>query len=390
MSRALRPLAYGVWAALLALPLMGPLRAALLGGVVLVMTLAFLGARALSRRPLGSALRQQAAGLGRAIRQQAAAIPRPLLAGLVGAGLLLFPHVASRYHIDVATLVGIYVVLALGLNVVVGLAGLLDLGYVAFYAVGAYAFAILGTRAEVSFWAALPIGAILAAIFGILLGIPVLRLRGDYLAIVTLGFGEMIRITLNNWDAFTNGPNGILNIPRPSVLGFALRDPMYHYYLILGLGLFTVWVIGRLNNSWVGRAWIAMREDELAAEAMGINVMRMKLLAFAMGATWAGFAGVFFASKQTFISPESFTFFESVIILSMVVFGGMGSIPGVILGAAILVILPEVMREFAFYRMLLFGGAMVLMMVLRPQGLLPNPRRKVELHPGEERLGAAA
>ena len=320
-----------------------------------------------------------------AVRSLTERLGRPCLYALALACAVLIPLGLNRYHIDVLTQVGIYVTLALGLNIVVGLAGLLDLGYIAFYAVGAYTYGLLSTRVGLSFWEVLPLGALLAAIFGVLLGIPVLRLRGDYLAIVTLGFGEMIRITLNNWDSFTRGPNGIIGIARPRLLGFTFSTPIHYYYLILAIVLLTIFVVDRLNRSRIGRAWTAMRDDEVAAEAMGIDLMKTKLLAFSLGATWAGFAGVFFASKMTFISPESFTFFESIIILCMVVLGGMGSVPGVILGAAMLVILPEMMRQFALYRMLIFGGAMVVMMVLRPQGLIASPRRAIALGQSDHR-----
>jgi branched-chain amino acid transport system permease protein len=318
---------------------------------------------------------------GPAIRRLDKRLDRRLLYTLALVCAVVIPLGVNRYYIDVLTQVGIYITLALGLNIVVGLAGLLDLGYIAFYAVGAYSYGLLSTRVGLSFWEVLPVGALLAAIFGVLLGIPVLRLRGDYLAIVTLGFGEMIRITLNNWDSLTRGPNGIIGIARPRIWGFTFSSPIHYYYLILAIVLLTIFVVDRLNRSRIGRAWTAMRDDEVAAEAMGIDLMKTKLLAFALGATWAGLAGVFFASKMTFISPESFTFFESVIILCMVVLGGMGSVPGVILGAALLVILPEGMRQFALYRMLIFGGAMVLMMVLRPQGLIASPRRAIGLRP---------
>jgi branched-chain amino acid transport system permease protein len=272
------------------------------------------------------------------------------------------------------------------LNIVVGFAGLLDLGYVAFYAVGAYFYALLSTKAGLSFWAVLPLSAIMAAIFGILLGFPTLRLKGDYLAIVTLGFGEMIRITLNNWDSLTGGPNGILGIRGPDIFGLPFSQPYHYYYLIIIIGIFTIFAVNRLNNSRIGRAWIAIREDEIAAEAMGINIVKMKLLAFALGAFFAGMAGAFFASKMKFVSPESFTFFESVIILCMVVLGGMGSILGVILGAVVLIILPESLRGFQNYRMIIFGGAMVVMMLFRPQGIIGNIKRKLELHPEDEKI----
>ncbi|NJD68106.1 MAG: hypothetical protein C3F12_00035 [Candidatus Methylomirabilota bacterium] len=306
-----------------------------------------------------------------------------LLYGLALAAAAVIPFSLNRYYVDVLTQVGIYVTLALGLNIVVGLAGLLNLGYIAFYAVGAYAYGLLATRADLSFWQVLPLGATLAAVFGVLLGFPALRLRGDYLAIVTLGFGEMIRIVLNNWDSVTGGPNGILDIARPSLFGFTFTHPIHYYYLILAMVVLTVFAVDRLNQSRLGRAWTAMRDDEVAAEAMGIDLVKTKLLAFGLGAMWAGLAGVFFAGKMTFISPESFTFFESVLVLCMVVLGGMGSLPGVILGAAMLMILPEVMRQFAQYRMLVFGAAMVGMMVMRPKGLITARRRTVPLWHGE-------
>ena len=304
--------------------------------------------------------------------------------GLLSLLLLLLtftPLAMNNYYLDVLTIAGIYTLLALGLNIVVGLAGLLDLGYVGFYAVGAYSYGILNTGFGVSFWPALVIGALLSAVFGILLGIITLRLRGDYLAIVTLGFLMILHLILNNWDELTHGPNGILGIDPPSVGRFVFSEPIHFYYLILSLAIFAIVIITRINNSRTGRAWIAIREDEIAASAMGINVVRMKILAFALGASWAGIAGVFFAGRYAFISPESFTFFETVLVLSMVVLGGMGSIPGVIIGAALLVILPEVFRGFQDYRMLAFGGAMALMMIFRPQGLIGNPRRKIELMP---------
>lgn len=384
-----------LWFGLLSLPLMMELQAPYFGLERPLMVSAVVALVGLLRM-LGSQWGQASRGWwaplleagGSAVRRLIERIDRRLLYALTLACAALIPLGLNRYHIDVLTQVGIYVALALGLNIVVGLAGLLDLGYIAFYAVGAYAYGLLSTRVGLSFWEVLPFGALLAAIFGVLLGIPVLRLRGDYLAIVTLGFGEMIRITLNNWDSFTRGPNGIIGIGRPKILGFTFSNPIHYYYLILVIVLLTIFVVDRLNRSRLGRAWTAMRDDEVAAEAMGIDLMKTKLLAFSLGATWAGFAGVFFASKMTFISPESFTFFESVIILCMVVLGGMGSVPGVILGAALLVILPEMMRQFALYRMLIFGGAMVVMMVLRPQGLIASPRRAIALRHKDHRRSA--
>lgn len=315
---------------------------------------------------------------------------------------LFWPFFVSRGAVDLATLVLIYVMLALGLNVVVGLAGLLDLGYVAFYAVGAYTFALLSQYAGISFWMALPIGACLAALFGLVLGFPVLRLRGDYLAIVTLGFGEIIRILLNNWTAVTGGPNGIGGIPDPTLFGmeFGRRvreegNTSFHetfgiaysgehkviflYLIALVLAVITALIIRRFMRMPVGRAWEALREDEIAARSLGLSRTAVKLSAFTIGAFFAGFAGTVFASKQGFISPESFVFLESAIILAIVVLGGMGSQLGVVLAAIAVTILPELAREFSDYRMLVFGAAMVLMMVWRPQGLMPMRRIHIEL-----------
>ena len=311
--------------------------------------------------------------------------------GKIGIGalmliLLILPFGLNRYALDIAIIAGIYVVLALGLNIIVGLAGLLALGYIAFYAVGAYTFALLSTQYHISFWSALPIGGILAAIFGLLLGAPTLRLRGDYLAIVTLGFGEITRIVLNNWDGLTGGPNGIMAIGKPELFGYTFHSLEAFYYLILAMVAVTAFAIKRLNDSRVGRAWVAIREDEVAAEAMGIDTVKMKLLAFSLSSAVAGIAGVFYAAKMSFVSPESFTFLESIIILCMVVLGGIGSIPGVILGAVVLIILPESLREFQDYRMLIFGASMVLIMIFRPQGLLGSSRRRLELEPPDDRV----
>jgi branched-chain amino acid transport system permease protein len=304
----------------------------------------------------------------------------------------------------------IYVMLGWGLNIVVGLAGLLDLGYVAFYAVGAYSYALLAKTFGFSFWILLPLAGILSSFWGVLLGFPVLRLRGDYLAIVTLAFGEIIRLILINWVDLTNGYAGISGIPRPSFFGipfnaddngfaavFGLEfSPIYRtiflYYLILALALLTAFVTVRLRRLPVGRAWEALREDEIACRSLGINTTNTKLTAFAMGAMFAGFAGSFFAARQGFISPESFTFLESATILSIVVLGGMGSQIGVVIAAIVMIGGTEIMRELDFlkqifgstfdptqYRMLLFGLAMVLIMIWRPRGLISTREPSVFL-----------
>jgi branched-chain amino acid transport system permease protein len=295
----------------------------------------------------------------------------------------------------------IYIMLGWGLNIVVGLAGLLDLGYVAFYAVGAYSYALLAKEFGFSFWILLPLAGCLSAFWGILLGFPVLRLRGDYLAIVTLAFGEIIRLILINWVSFTNGYAGISGIPRPSFFGipfnadddgfaavFGLEfSPLYRtiflYYVIVGLGLLTAFVTIRLRRLPVGRAWEALREDEIACRSLGLNTTNTKLTAFAMGAMFAGFAGSFFAARQGFISPESFTFMESAMIVAIVVLGGMGSQIGVAIAAIAMIGGTEIMRDLDFlkrifgnefdptqYRMLLFGLAMVLIMIWKPRGLI--------------------
>jgi branched-chain amino acid transport system permease protein len=306
--------------------------------------------------------------------------PKIFIPGLVVVSIfaLAFPFIFSLYQTNIMITGLIYVMLGLGLNIVVGLAGLLDLGYVAFYAVGAYSYALLNHHFGIGFWAALPIGAGMAAFFGILLGFPVLRLRGDYLAIVTLGFGEIIRLILENWNEFSYGPSGIANISRPGFFGIefsVLNATIYLYYIMIGLVLFTIFVVNRLQDSRIGRAWIALREDEVACQAMGIDKRATKLTAFALGATWAGMAGVVFAAKTTFINPASFTIWESIIILCIVVLGGMGSIIGVITGSLVLILLPEYLRAFSEYRMLVFGAILVLMMVFRPGGIVPDVRR---------------
>lgn len=306
-----------------------------------------------------------------------------LLIVLLGLSLV-FPLVFSSYQTNIMTNALMYVMLGLGLNIVVGIAGLLDLGYVAFYAVGAYAYALLNLHFDIGFWLALPIGAALAALLGVILGFPVLRLRGDYLAIVTLGFGEIIRLILENWNEFSQGPSGIANIPRPGFFGVDMTleaSINFIYYMMIAMVIVTIFVVNRLQDSRIGRAWLALREDDIACQAMGIDRTRTKLMAFALGATWAGFAGVVFAAKTTFVNPASFTFLESAIILAIVVLGGMGSILGVIIGALVLILLPEYLRALSEYRMLAFGAILVTMMVFRPQGFIGRVRRTYKLEP---------
>ncbi len=322
--------------------------------------------------------------------------------------------IENSYYVDVVTQVGIYAVLAIGLNIVVGFAGLLDLGYVGFYASGAYVYAIFATPQANNFipasWATFPISGnwfwlflvismIVAAIIGVLLGLPVLRLRGDYLAIVTLGFGEIIRIVYNNLDKpvnITNGPKGLQPIEPPKLFGISLSGSIHYYFIVLALLLLTVIVASRLNNSRIGRAWAAIKEDEVAARTMGIPLVKMKLLAFAFGASFAGMMGVLFAAKQTFIDPSSFGFMESIGILAMVIMGGMGNLAGVVFGAlAVTVLQLNILKEFsvflrdlsmsgiinipsqldpAKYERMVFGVILILMCIFRPKGLLPVKR----------------
>jgi branched-chain amino acid transport system permease protein len=358
-------------------------------------------------------------GLGSGL---AAAMPTIPNVSIVSAGLFLFAAIAipiftliyyphqARYILDLGTLILTYVMLAWGLNIVVGLAGLLDLGYVAFYAVGAYSYALLAEHFGWSFWICLPLAGILAACWGLILGFPVLRLRGDYLAIVTLAFGEIIRLVLINWYSFTHGPDGINHVPRPSFFGltftrgdggfaafFGLHYSPTHriiflYYLILLLALITNFVVLRIRRLPVGRAWEALREDEIACRSLGINTTNTKLTAFAMGAMFGGFAGSFFATRQGFISPESFNFMESATILAIVVLGGLGSQIGVAVAAVVMIGGIEMLRNLTFlkavfgpdfdpsqYRLLIFGVLMVTIMVWRPRGLVSTRKPTVFL-----------
>jgi branched-chain amino acid transport system permease protein len=292
-------------------------------------------------------------------------------------GSLILPWIASMYQIDILSTALIYVMLGLGLNIVVGFGGLLNLGYVAFYAIGAYSYALLNHHLGLSFWIALPAGALLAMIFGVILALPLLRLKGDYLAIVTLAFAEILRLFLENQGSITFGPGGISNIPRPSIPFINLnlnQSSILVYYIMIALAIITIIITRRLEHSRLGRSWVAMREDELATEAMGINTVRIKLLAFTFGAAWAGIAGVMFAAKTTFINPASFTVWESIVVLCIVVLGGIGSVYGVILAALLMILVPEYLRFFSEYRMLIFGSVLMLMMVFKPGGIKPAKR----------------
>jgi branched-chain amino acid transport system permease protein len=312
--------------------------------------------------------------------------------------LPLIPGIANAY-IDLGVLIMTYVMLGWGLNIVVGLAGLLDLGYVAFYAVGAYSFALLAQDFGLGFWECLPLSGILAACWGIFLGFPVLRLRGDYLAIVTLAFGEIVRLVITNWVSLTNGPNGITDIPHPTLFGlnFSMaggpgtfsgffniqptpgQRTTYLYYIILALALLTNWVTLRLRKLPLGRAWEALREDEIVCRSLGINVRNTKLSAFAIGAMFGGFAGCFFATRQAFISPDSFTFIESATVLAIVVLGGAGSQLGIVLAAMVMIGVPQMLQSLQIYRMLIFGIALVTIMVVRPRGFISTRKPTVSL-----------
>jgi branched-chain amino acid transport system permease protein len=309
---------------------------------------------------------------------------------LAGAIVVALP-ILGPYPSEVLDLVGLFALMGLGLNIVVGFAGLLDLGYVAFYALGAYTMGVLTspeiawTGIHLSFWAALPIAVGVATLAGVILGIPVLGMRGDYLAIVTLGFGEIIRlVVLSDWlKPYIGGSNGITQIAKPVIGPIVFNNQQTLYYPIIVGCLVAAFVAFRTKYSRLGRAWMAVREDEDVAQAMGIDLVRTKLMAFATGAAFAGLSGAFFATKLTSVYPQSFTLLISINVLCVVIVGGMGSIPGVIVGALFLVGLPEILREFSEYRLLLYGAALVLMMLNRPEGLLPEARRKLELHEAE-------
>ena len=386
-------IAFGLFAVLIGIKTdTGPASALVLHGrpneLAIIVLVVFAGALA-RELILGERRFELGRILPAALTKRVQILPRLAAPALLGFALI-FPIIfyGNRYLLDLGIMILTYVMLGWGLNIVVGLAGLLDLGYVAFYAVGAYSYALLAEHFGFSFWLCLPLAGILASFWGILLGFPVLRLRGDYLAIVTLAFGEIIRLVLLNWQSLTHGPDGISGVPRPSFFGipftnsehgfahtFGLHYSYTHrivflYYLILVLALITNVVTIRLRRLPIGRAWEALREDEIACRSLGINTTNTKLTAFAMGAMFAGFAGSFFATRQGFISPESFTFTESAMVLAIVVLGGMGSQIGVAVAAAAMLGGFEFFREFAQYRMLVFGLAMVVIMIWRPRGLV--------------------
>jgi branched-chain amino acid transport system permease protein len=303
---------------------------------------------------------------------------------LIACALILpFLPFADRRLMDVAILILTYLMLGWGLSIVVGMAGLLDLGYVAFYAIGSYSYALLSFYLGLSFWICLPLAGLFAAVAGLLLGQPVLRLRGDYFAIVTLGFGEITRIILINWQSFTRGPDGISGIPRPSLMGVELDSMnriIFLYYLILILALVVCWITRRLRSLPIGRAWEALRENEIAAQSLGINQTNVKLAAYMLSAVFGGLAGAFFAARQGFISPESFTLIESIIILAIVVMGGMGNALGIVFATFLLIGLPEIFRELEQYRMVAFGAGLVAIMIWRPQGLMAKRKPTILLN----------
>jgi branched-chain amino acid transport system permease protein len=309
--------------------------------------------------------------------------------------LLIVPYFLQAtpiaFVIRLAGIAGLYMLLALGLNLVIGFVGLLDLGFMAFYAIGAYTAAILAIH-KVPFVLCVLAAVLASALVRVIIGFPALRLRGDYLAIVTLGFGEVVRLIVSNWDSMTNGPKGLPrvgeSIPSASILGMTLSSNLHYYYLIVACVLGAVWVCSRLDHSRVGRAWVAIREDEVAAELMGVDVTKQKVVAFGLSAAFAGLAGAIFAHWEGFVTPESFTFWESALLVCAVVLGGMGSILGVVLGALCIVLAPEVLRSalgssFANARYLLFGASLVFIAIYRPQGLWPSRRRTLELRAAE-------
>ncbi|WP_045219957.1 branched-chain amino acid ABC transporter permease [Desulfonatronum thioautotrophicum] len=306
--------------------------------------------------------------------------PATIINVLVVAALLVAPYWLNAYWVDVLNSIGIYAVLALSLNVILGYAGLFHMGHAAFFAVGTYTTAILNTQFGIPVLWLMPLSGLTAGFFALLVARPIIHLRGDYLLIVTIGIVEIVRIALvNNVFGITGGSNGIFGINRPELFGYVIRTPHDFYYLIFGFAAITVLLFLRLENSRFGRALNYIREDDVAAEGSGIDAAHYKLVAFILGAFWAGMAGTIFAAKMTIVSPQSFTFWESVVMFTIVILGGSGNIRGVLLGAFLIVGLPEVFREFAGARMLVFGAAMILMMIFRPKGILPAQPRTYNL-----------
>ena len=354
------------------------------------------------REPVKTPLSAVTAGIRNALRNT---VIRRTTIGVLLALVIVYPYALGMYHTNIMITALIYVILALGLNIVVGLGGLLNLGYAAFFAVGAYTYGLLWRYAGPSFvaagintgwlfWIALPSAGLLAVVFGMLLSLPVLRLRGDYLAIITLAFGEIVRMVLQNSGSITGGATGISLIPRPWLFGMRIPPRMaatYIYYIVLVLVILTIFVVRRIEDSRVGRALEAMREDEIACEAMVVDLARNKLSTFALGAFWAGIAGVILAAQTTFINPDSFTIWESIMVLMAVVIGGTGSIVGSIGGAMLLKLLPEYFRPLAQYRMLIYGVAMIIIILFKPDGLFPRNRKHytfVEKAPADSAQGA--
>lgn len=365
-----RPIFTALWIALLFLPFKGVEAALILFVIlmVLIFVLRLLLGYTETFKKITATIRTSVMNRSGILRSYSKS-PQLIMYFLLFIFIVSVPLFARDYLIDVAVLVGIYIILAQGLNIVIGFTGLLNLGFVAFYAIGAYSYALFNTRFGLGFWSAMPFSAVITVCAGFILAVPALRLKGDYLAIVTLGFGEIVRLVFNNWDSVTRGPNGISGIEPPLVAGLSLGRLSHYYYFILVFVALTLFIVRRVYSSRVGRAWVAIREDETASSSVGINTNAYKLYAFAFGAFWAGLAGTLFAAKMRFISPESFTFMESVLVLCMVILGGLGSIHGVVLGAVILVVLPEMLREVQLYRMLALGSGLVLLMIFRPQGL---------------------
>ncbi|WP_428490899.1 branched-chain amino acid ABC transporter permease [Rhodopila sp.] len=350
------------------------------------------------------ALTLASSGIARLLRRDAAP-PTPaarkrrqlVKGGLLLLGLVLLPLAAGAYIGQVMMLVGLYILMGMGLNLEVGLAGLLDLGFVAFFAVGAYATALLTgdnshALAAMTFWEAMPIAVLCSVGVGVLFGLPVLGVRGDYLAVATLGLGEIVRvIVVSDFAApLLGGAQGLLQIPRPSLFGHVLSGPVQLFYLTLVAALIAAWFAWRLENSRLGRAWMALRDDEDVAQALGINLVRAKLLAYGLGAAFAGLAGSIFATMLSSVYPSSFQLLISINVLALIIVGGMGSLPGVMVGAVALIGLPELLREFGEYRYLFYGAALVLMMRLRPEGLWPSPTRQRELHADDDLVAAPA